>query len=296
MDFSQVKDITTRDGIVKYIAKKENGNTGPCYWKRPFTYPVAGFCLYSNFISRENNMNIYISPTLLLDKYGVSKRLSILLSSKNTDGSTNVYYNTKAIRLPNDTDEIDANDYGSSKTWIAKGLENKSLRFFVRAVSTETQLSNFPETGMTNSSIRFRFSDKQSGKIKLYASPVEDIETNNTWRFTNLVLTAIYRDHEYREITHDTDITVTAGTPLITLSSDNSYMPTISSVRNNFDEYKEKYNTATGGKFPKSSYPYLVGLTELTASTPPILANKWCVPGHATYGWSSMYFYFVVKR
>lgn len=298
MDSSQVKDIKIPQGQVKYIAKYEKGTTGPCYWKRPFTYPAIGFYLYCNFIPSVNgySRHTYISPQLIFDKYGMSsKLLPSLPSSQNTDGSINVYYALDNIRLPSETNEIDLNDYSSSFVWITKGLENKSLRLRACGITNDSDMNNFPKTSYTNSATKFTFSDERDKKIKLYASPVEDIQMNNAWSLKTIATTAFYREREYRERTHETDVIVTAGTPLITLSTGGlSWSPYISSVRNNFDEYKSKYDTATGSKFPKSSYPYLVGSVELQASTSSYDIHK--QPLSSENGWSLMNFYFVIER
>ena len=71
-----------------------------------------------------------------------------------------------------------------------------------------------------------------------------------------------------------------------------NFMPFVS-IRDNFDEYKIKYDTATGSKYPKSEYPYLVGGTKLTAelrSSGSSGAQTWGKDVDGTY------FYFIVKR
>lgn len=266
IDFSQVKDVRASKGVVKYIEKYENGIAGSLYWKRPFEYPTTGFFFRANLTKLK--VIVHNLPWGLRDNYGMNRLLGVPPTSTNSDGSMNVYYQEPIIWLPTEDDTVDENDYTSTFTWIKHGVTN--IQF--RSVSNETQADVFPTSG-AKAYPSFNANNYVSHTFKLYAVP-ED--TSGDWAFGKVIETEPYNEPEYKLTEHETDITVNTAQTLIQEtyinSADKSYVG-INKFCSTFDWYKNYYDTATEGKFPKSTYPCLVGVEALAAKTFPSQSN-----------------------
>ena len=287
VDFSQVRGVKIKEGEVRYI---NNWADGRLYWKRPMTYPVFSFCLRSSFSVLRGSIvqpvHVYSVSQVLIDRYGVTKYLETANGGKNSDGSMNVYYPTYQVLLPSDDDEIDGNDYASSFTQIKKGMENNNLSLVAYVVNNDSETKNCPESmaKIILNYVSYKFSDATTKKIKLYAIPSSTSLSENKW-------TTYHYQYRYSEPIlfdreHETDVIVDAGTPLMTAAYWKNGEYRITSVRSNFDEYKTKYDTATGGAYPKNSYPYLVGVITLEGVHQNIENKNTC----------KMYIAFKVKR
>ena len=302
MDFSQVTSVNVKEGAVKNIIRN---NPSICYWKRPFTFPTIGYAVYS-LSNQGNTIHRFAVQSLLEDSYTVTYKNGVNLSgrnSTNTDGSKNNFFLLKNIWLPSKEQSENALGSGATVDFIPEGLKNK-LGLVGFYVSNETQADNFPFNSNVLSLyvalgylyVSYTFSDVSTRKIKL--SAVKDTSISNRSIVTegglqrNQITAELYN----AEITRDTDVEVAAGTPLITLGGTenvkaftNLTIKKFASVRNDFDEYKIKYDTATGSKFPKSEYPYLLGSTTLTAS--------YGVNGNSIVkDVGKRYFYFIIER
>lgn len=286
LDFSQIKNINIPQGQVKYITDKVDGSTR-VLWKRPFEYPVIGFCLKSTFkISTGTKYHIFNLPLYLADRAGRTKILGVPTGSINTDGSRNVYYRNPVVMLPTEDDEIDKNNYGSSFTWIKSGLEQNGLSFIGYHVNSESVANTFPIGGNSHCEHIISLTDTNgtANKIKLYAIPNDASLLDQTWCIGMITQVAPYGEWEYRMKQHDTDVIVDMGTSLMSLEA-TLLAKKILSVRSDFNEYKSKYDTATGGEYPKSIYPYLVGVVKV------FIRHSW-----NNTGYSEMYFAFKIKR
>ena len=308
MDFSQVKGIRITPGLeVKNIIRL---NPTLCYWKRPFTFPTIGYAVYS--LSKQGDtIHRFAVQSLLEDKYTVTYKNGVNLtsnpySSPNTDGSKNDFFLLCNIWLPGKgQSESMFTDGTAHMDFIPEGLKNK-LGLVVFYVANENEADNFPFASPSSyysyahTYTSYTFSDASTGKIKL--SAVKDTSISNRSIVTegrlqrNQITAEIYQ----AEITRDTDVEVTAGKPLITLGNNEviqAYTTLIikkfASVRDDFEEYKVKYDTATGSKFPKSEYPYLLGYTKLTASYG---VGTSLDTSNAIKNVGAKYFYFIIPR
>lgn len=157
-------------------------------------------------------------------------------------------------------------------------------------------------------------SDVTTKKINLYADKNNSMDSDNFITFGQKTASNVYLiDNDgsggawhtdfYKVKQHESDVVVAAGTPLITCneitqsellggSASMDYLRglQVTSIRNNFDEYKTKFNTATGSKYPKSEYPYLVGYIKLDCKIANYLGSG---DINGTYG---MYIGFKVRR
>ena len=292
VDFSDVTDVRIPQGTVKYIEKYENNTTGPLYWKRPFQYPTRGICLRAFFTTPNGDkVRVYNLPWGLYDYYGMTKLLELPPTSTNSDGSVNVYYQEPIVWLPTEDDAVDENNYSSSLTWIKSGVQQKGLTIASYQVKNEDSAKVFPtQSGIEASgslhlqSLRNNI-ESSSPPITLYAVPSAASLSDSTWALGKLIKSDLYQDWEYQLIEHETDVVVTGySTPLINRTFQASGVTRITAARTDFNEFKTKYDTATGGKFTKSTYPYLIGAIRLL----------WY--GGSSIGKSEMYLAFKVKR
>lgn len=268
VDFSDVKDVRIPQGTVKYIEKYEDGVAGPLYWKRPFQYPTRGICLRAFFTTPNGDkVRVYNLSWGLYDECGMTKLLGLPPTSTNSDGSVNVYYQEPVIWLPTDDDTVDENDYSSSLTWIKLGVQQKGLTIACYYVQNEDKAEVFPtQSGIEASGSLYLQSLRRNiaslyAPITLYAIPSVDSLSDNTWALGKLVKSDLYQDWEYKLLEHETDVEVTGyKSSLITTEHLLNGVRRIRTVRTDFDEFKSKYDTATDGKFPKSAYPYLIGV------------------------------------
>ena len=295
IDFSDVTDVKIPLGTVKYIEKYEDGIAGPLYWKRPFTYPVFGFCFNSIFITPDGTkVYVYNLPLFLRDGYEVYKLLGgVPPTSTNSDGSLNVYYQEPIIWLPTEDDVVDKNDYSSTFTWIKSGLPyNLRLRFF--KTTNESQADVFPTLSSTLSTKLTPI----NSVFKIYAVPDNASED---WAFGKLIYSDLFQDWDYKLIEHDTDYSINNSSIywLVGVGKEGNnnyhYIPknynskavseiTLKYICDDFTVYKNLYEGTKGDIYPKSQYPYLVIVqgVQIYAHT---LSNK-CV----------MYFGVKVKR
>lgn len=263
IDFSDVKDVRIPQGTVKYIEKYKDGVAGPLYWKRPFQYPTIGFYFRANLTKLK--VIVHNLPWGLRDQYGMNRLLKVPPTSTNSDGSINVYYQEPIIWLPTEDDTVDEKNYSSTFTWIKHGVI--SIPF--HTVDNETKAEEFPTTSRKT---YLSFSSAAS-TFKLYAIPES---TSGDWAFGKIIETEPYQELKYKLIEHETDVTVTTSQMLIQeiyVNSADKYYIGVKKVCSNFDWYKNYYDTATEGKFPKSTYPYLVGVEALAAKTFPSQSN-----------------------
>ena len=263
VDFSDVTDVRIPQGTVKYIEKYEDGVAGPLYWKRPFQYPTIGFYFRANLTKLK--VIVHNLPWGLRDQYGMNRLLKVPPTSTNSDGSINVYYQEPIIWLPTEDDTVDENDYSSTFTWIKHGI----ITIPFHAVDNETKAEEFPTTSRKT----YPSFSSAASTFKLYAIPES---TSGDWAFGKIIETEPYQELKYKLIEHETDVTVTTSQMLIQeiyVNSADKYYIGVKKVCSNFDWYKNYYDTATEGKFPKSTYPYLVGVEALAAKTFPSQSN-----------------------
>ena len=159
-------------------------------------------------------------------------------------------------------------------------------------VNNDTEYNDFTETNRTRNIGRivsdaiWSLSDEETGQIKLYATTNTDcvpdgvIVSNPTYDtrsfFDDMARRRYYPTSYFELMPHDTDVTVDAGTPLITLSTKNGGNTKITSMRTNFDDYKAKYDATTVGKFSKSQYPYLRGIVKIDCKSALLGINYTC--------------------
>lgn len=176
-------------------------------------------------------------------------------------------YGVKAVRAIEGTGGL-SSEWSLTDQVVTRNFKLKvGDKLTAYSASNDTEWRKLPEGAKTVWDARWMLSDETSGKIKLYAMP-----NTNSGENTDFIDTAY--TYMYRPKVHDTDITVDATTPVIALSSKNGATVEITSIRSNFDDYKAKYETATSGKFSKSTYPYLRGIVELDCKSTSLGINN----------------------
>ena len=258
VDFSQVNGVRIPDGDVKYI---ENETRTACLWQRPFTYPIcAGVFLSYIPTAQGETVRVEVTPKIYLDRYQTSK----VLMDEDSSYIDTLTQNQLVIRkryldlleLPSEsvsTSYLD--DYRSPFSWV----RNNSSVFCACLIRNEDELNNIGahSAGVNYAQIIW------SNELKMYASPSG--LAMGTWAFCKLGTSGFAcKEQVYELVTHETDVTITDFSPLITLRQLNSNHWAVQSKTTNFDEYRNKYEAATNGRFSKSTYPYLVGNTQLT--------------------------------
>ena len=304
VDFSQVKKVKIKDGEVRYITEGET----KLLWLRPFEFPTMSFAVYY----QQDTTHNFACHSYLVDKCTTSYEKAISVSGKNStnsDDTKNNFVLLNHIWLPSKGQTVnELSGYTTAEVnAIPEGLKTK-LGLVAFKIDNKTKVDSFP---LDCSSLYgastfgyyyalYSFSDAFTKKIKLFA--VKDTTRPNRYfvKGDGLQRRPITGELYHEEITRDTDVEVEASEPLITLGNKTyvkafknlNFMPFVS-IRDNFDEYKIKYDTATGSKYPKSEYPYLVGGTKLTAELRSSSSN-----GAQTWGKDvdGTYFYFIVKR
>ena len=257
VDFSQVKGVRIKNGEVNYIT-----DTPPSklYWKRPFRWgKMAYCCLCSKFSTpRGSKLQRFLGTSILRDKYGITWIWEYLPNgSKTSDGFSNSWGSCMGVFLPSYTDEIDESNFNDDYTIISRGLKEGTLGMTAYHLTSEADELNFPNIeGCSNPNYIL------SQNIKLYATPMDIKNSEQSalgWEWAKRGFDPLYQEWFHEYVKHETDVTIPVETPFITFGKKQKNFTPITSVRNNFDEYKEKYDTATDGKYPKSTYPYLVG-------------------------------------
>lgn len=308
IDFSQVTSIRRqyrmangyhKEDNLKYIDYQEAGKPLKCLWKRPLSYPVMGFELrYPVMYPSGAKYFFHKTSWLLVDQYGVScywkwetgnsnKRV------KNADGTYDLFENTEHLYVSTGR-EAEA-EYVTIANAVQWPNPYGDIILEAHMVYNEAELMDYPKIPphIALSSIEYSFSDVTTKKIKLYArkkkqgdeavpSPyVLTSDTTHSNHFTSPKLRSF-----------DTEVEVDAGQPLVTIGSLNSGKRKITGIRTNLDDYKAKYDAATGGKFPKSEYPYLRATIAFRArNIPANIQNR----GDVTL-WDAMYLTFEVDR
>ncbi len=277
MDFSQVKDARIPQGIVKYI---ENEARTVCYWKRPFEYPaLCGYLESTLPVEKYGNVITHGYTWPLYDIYGTSKIFPETSSFTDTQGRLNVFYRRKFIEVPAEHLLTTQYSYDVDLTWLRDGTS----RWLVCGLLQKEQ--DFPTYLPRHDNAKLEISTT----FNMYASNNGLLSGN--WAASKVSTTGAGCKEDVLElIPHETDAIVAGCTPLIQvqqliMNRKGLGSWTITNVTTNFDEYRTKYNTATGGKYSKSAYPYLVGLEKLTFS------DK-----NNNYHPCSMYLGFIAKR
>ena len=254
VDFSQVKGVRVPQGEVKYI---ENEARTKCLWKRPFTYPIAAIYFYSLIkTSSGETVRVEVTPKIYSDKYGTTKVLEDDWDSSYTatDGQLTLRRRSFAgLEIPGENvDESYRNNYISPLSWV----RNNACYVVGCSIANEEALSNLGRKTPALSNCAWTVSNT----LRMYASP-----TGPTGQWASYKLgTSGYacKEQIYEPITHETDITITHKPKLFTLkrmTTASSSWQCIQDITSNFDTYRTMYETATSGKYPKSTYPYLVG-------------------------------------
>ena len=294
VDFSQVKGVRIKDGEVNYIT-----DTPPTkiYWKRPLTYPNIGLVYYSQFTTPSGNkIRVYNLPIEAKDRYNMVLPRELPASTEGADGYRTVYYRTPIILLPSKEQEVDMNDYSSSYTWIRSGYNQLGFYYFLSDPSGIASQPS-PAYGFVS----------HSGWVRLYALPSEMI---GSWAFGKFVTSDLYQETRYELIEHETDCPNNPSpqpfiTSITTVSTSYVYktikyggLPSITTrisplmrlenIIDNFEYYKTYYEERVGNKYPKSMYPYLVGVYKVE-----VTPSGW---NTIAFGSSIMYFGFKVKR
>lgn len=266
MDFSQVKGVRISEGEVVYIDGPAQDGEIRCLWKRKFQYPAYGAGLMSTFTSSSGDkVTVHNVPYELRDDYSV--RQSICKPVPNAEGSKDIYIQEPVVMLPSDDDVVDDDDYASSYTWIRKGLSGR-IAIYIRLVSSESDAGAFHTLPDMNI-LSFVISSKY---FKLYAAPESMSED---WEIGKFETSELHGETEFKLIEHETDIEI-YNSPSATdwlVSPRYTYKPSgtmfsipIDKVVSNFDSYKSMYEEKTGGQYPKSMYPYLVGVQSLVVT------------------------------
>ena len=306
MDFSQVTGVRRYSPLdkiqsdLRYITHVAKGQGGAltCLWKRPLSYPAMGFYLtYPTIAATGAKWIEHQTSWALIDKYGIACNWSSVngkgtTNVKNADGSYS-FYRTKV--------HLYVSTGGQSQSANAILWPNPYGDTILQAymVYNEAELMEYPVKAthpvINNSGLVFSFSDVTTKKIKLYAMPIftdEDLDSVRQWHPATSILRTTYKDYEPQLREHETDVVVDAGEPLVTLGSPQAGAVKITGMRTNLDDYKAKYDVATGGKFPKSQYPYLRATIVLDAKNTGagIQTNKNVIH------WDMMYLTFEVER
>lgn len=244
IDFSQVKDIKINGKMVTYI-RQEYG-VGNSIWRKPFEFPAMAFVLQYDVENSNETTVATMLPHFVCDKNGRLLRLGNNAPSKPYGEYIAIDYSKLAIY--------------------------KDLRMVAYTIENSTELKNFPKNAK-RAIVQWTTSDDISGKIRLYAAKANTNTTAvNVYKTARSMPTLGYdiyhaeEDEHMYETVYETDVLVETNTPFITLST--GAVARIASIRTNFDEYKTKYDTATAGKFPKSTYPYLCGVVKIDCKIP----------------------------
>ena len=286
MELSNVKNIETTDGIVRYIQIIKPdllpvNRYGLTYvWRKPFELPALTFSInvpfYNEMLGFHNSEYLLGALT---DKYGVSQWFDLPMPYIQTNDVTTIM-SVLYLQNINTTTGKKNREYTD---WIGQTLRAYSI-------SNVSEMSNIALNGHEVLDAEWTTSDTSSGKIKLYATPVlygseGSIEWNDVWTAGSRVkaLNVIKGNDVFSdradfifEVSHITDIMVDIETPLITLSSYKGATTEIKSINTDFDDYKAKYEAAGGSKFPKSQYPYLRGIIKLDCKSPALGINSTC--------------------
>ena len=271
IDFSQVKDIKIPQGVVNYITEDIEGETR-LLWKRPFKFPTYNVYFRANLTKQK--VIVRNLPWGLRDEYGRSKILGEPPTSTNSDGSLNVYFQDSVIWLPTEDDVVLESDYTSPHTWIKHGVCGI---YFKKASNNdnvgETEAITFsPNWPKAYPGLNF---GNPGPTMKLYAVPElfqGVLGPVGDWVFGHLQKTEPYGEYVYKPREHETDVILKSAQCLIQEtyinSADKNYIG-INKFCSNFDWYKDYYDKVTEGKFPKSTYPYLVGVEPLVCFNYP---------------------------
>ena len=313
MDFSQVTGVRRYSPLdktqsdLRYITHVPKGGAQTCLWKRPLSYPALGIVMsYPDIFPSGVRATEHQVSWAAVDKYGIACRWSrvngnTVTQEKNADGSytfyreaSNLYVSIGDSANMHTTDILWPNPYG--KTTLT-----------TRWIGNESRLMEYPTTlpplfGSQSAGVVWYFSDVTTKKIKLYARPILTNANNSLgqWDPTTLILRTTYKDYEPQLKEHETDVVVDAGEPLITLATmKTAYevnakgaIRTIEEIRTNLDDYKAKYDAATGGKYSKSQYPYLLATIVLGVR----ISGAEIQTSNNVIHWDMMYLTFEVER
>lgn len=294
IDFSQIKDIEIQEGYVRHIGILPNqygeiqgagtisGADEFCIWRKPFEFPAMTFGI--SFNHPHSNVEMESIVDYVTNKYGLVQPIGYNASNEER-------YILPILTEWNLTRDLDDG-----------GLGLRYLGGTLRAYSAynASEFADFPTKANIVADTEWILSDKATGRIRLYAVPEKysggTLASGNldTHEFVSSLKVAEIsgsyyysdRDYHFSPVQHETDITVEAGNPVITLSRTKGSTAEITNIRTNFDEYKEKYEEAGGSKYSISEYPYLRGIVKLDCKSEMLGINE-------TIG---MYIVFSVRR
>ena len=274
IDFSLMEDIQINGKKLLIWISASHPNT--YLWKRQPEYPylIIGTAFNSSgtvgvapafsdkykltvpmSINEDGTFAYTTSPKVVLDIH------SSLTTSSNITSQVNIGRIYKAYKVANN------NEYENFP---------RNIRF------TEPTIQELEEYEVSDA--EWSVSDEETGQITLYSignidesynpgrifHSYEFYEANTKEAFVNNMGSLSYWPTMYYEIgTPDTRsmfktaAVVDIEAPLITLSDRYGSTTEVASIRTNFTDYKTKYDTATGGEYPKSLYPYLRGVVKI---------------------------------
>ena len=264
-----MKSIEVKEGLVRRIRYTNTKSVKERHfvWRRPLSYPAMGFIIQHPFKRSIATDAIqycsYQSAYNAIDAYGINYALSNI-NKRNT--TTDFYHCYQYLFIVPDREEEEIPGILGRKS-----TSSDKITLIAYRIDNDTQLENFPIGANKVPDAEWSFSDEETGQIVLYATPYNEIDYDYNLDFpATYDLGSMYHDGKENYFVirkHDTDITVAAGTPLITLSSKKGSTVQIKSILTNFNDYKQKYETACGSTFPKSTYPYLRGFVKLNCKS-----------------------------
>ena len=259
MDFLQVYDIKIPEGTVKYL---DSGSTR--LWQKPdnqsFEFP--GITLVMRNPSTEQAV------------------IPFIINRENMTAAITNYAST--FVNPHNTilkASFCMNYINNNEADIVGWKDQIPLYIDVRKINKKEGLSAFPAIpGINISDAEWTLSDIDTGKIHLFAYP-----SNSLLGIDEGVINTYNKFIGYP--TYNTEVTVDAGDPLINFNSGTSAIK-ITSIRKNFDDYNEKYDIATAGKYSRTQYPYLGGYIEIKVKS----------SSEGIHNWGGWRIYFLIGR
>ncbi|MBQ6664064.1 MAG: hypothetical protein IJM68_00610 [Synergistaceae bacterium] len=283
VDFSQVKGVRIKDGEAKYIVDEQN-----LLWRKPneFPYVIGAYTTTNN----AGNTYEYFSP-YYIETYQEPVPV-------------------KATYLPTYNSNINTSNYLMATPSLAGTL----LNGYYCQNETDCQNLHIPNKRKYLGYYAYTYWQEQSAatkKILVYASkgqtqmlinsiypqPLEGVPTLLKYRYTPPLYLGTgfampYGEVETPELCRVLDTTIPILTITFpdgnTIGASNEWYPQnmIKAVREDYSELIEKYDQVTSGAYPKSEYPYLDGVTELSFNRSHL--------GNKTTDWSRYVFAFYV--
>ncbi len=257
LDFSQIKDVRIPQGQVKYIADSYN-----LIWRKPNEFPYVigaytdtnGTEFFSSYYIEKFEEPVYVKASYLPTYNGNINTSAYLMATPSLVGTTlNGYYCNNETDCQNLHISSARRKLGYYAYTYWHSLDSKKKKILVYASKGQTQMlvhTPYPQH-IEGAPTFLRYQ---------YISPL----------YLGAGFHIPYGEANTPELCRVLDTT----TPIVTMIKSNigrtgSGLYTvyttniISSVREDYSELIEKYETATSGAYPKSEYPYLDGVTEL---------------------------------